>query len=368
MAYYRNRLFDKLSESKTEKEKIIKSFIYFVLPIFVLFIPFIITRFPLWSQFTFFEFFALFCAGLMSTLMPYLLNRYKDKFDAFFDALILHDQDQNTQFKLNNRSIAKYELHHKNLNLIFFFIMVVLVIGALISNASLLSHYGFYSNDIYIYILFVYLAFLLFQTAMGIAGVIMTIIVITDLAKENSIIEDAMDECYDRGMYMFGDFSFKTTLYFLFGLLYIPIVSVYIMNAEQLIVEVLLILSVVMYGSFLILSFLVPNLILNAKAQAHKRFLIAQNKQKYKQYCIDILESYPNSNAPKDIELEQLKALEVELRTLNLYNYINTLNNINTYPITLKWLVTIVAPSIATIVFVLINFFPKLVDFIRLFM
>jgi len=333
-----NKLYSKQTRLNSD---ILKTLIYFILPVVIVFAPFLMTRFELILNHDTKIILALSSAALWSFWGPFLINRFFVKLEEFkhdmakfmipVDDIIEDEENYDSQIGFN--ALLNNEFKRLKINiLIISIIWGALIVAILIIFRGELVKYGFYGfKDIYFYLLVIYIIFLLHLQAIGFSAIIMSINILRKVAQNVLIIEDILESNEGYGIKLLGDLTLRTTTYFMSGIVYIPILLIFVSNQNDT-AKTLINIAIMIFLLFLLGAFLIPNYILWRSAEKQKDNIDSEIRKYYN-------EKFKNSM--KKIEKNSDDMILEELQINNLYNHMQLIDKIRTMPVSLEKIIAI---------------------------
>lgn len=142
--------------------------------------------------------------------------------------------------------------------------------------------YG-YKDPLYWFFL-IFAFYLSYLTATGLSGTLscLRLMFILDQKDENnnSYIIELLNQ--DKEIVkMLTNFSFTTSKYFSTGICFIPILLVYMNHSNSFLVHIIISVSILLYSSFIFLSYSIPIHIIRKNIKQHKTDKISMIKDKY---------------------------------------------------------------------------------------
>ena len=207
-------LYELLDKQTCSKNKVLIILTFVLIPVIVFSIP-LILRFSNILTYSVWRIISLFAAASWSFLGPYLIYQYHIQYIEFYEAMSF----------LETLSIKEI-FYHTYCG----FQRRVWIASCLWGSLALiilifpdtLKGYSFYGyNDFWYWVFLLYILFSLHLTACGFAGVVTSFLLLKKLVNSNLMTE--LLQRKPRKLKAFGKFSFSTVLYFLSGIVFIPI-------------------------------------------------------------------------------------------------------------------------------------------------
>ena len=327
---------NKLMKRTKCKNVLVLSFLLFIIPPIIIFLPELITRFDIISSFSFFTILSLIMAGSWSLIGPLCIYSYHNKLVNFAKSLNLNENIS----KKTLSSIFDKTLKNLNRNVTLISIIwtsIVLII--LLINPDSMNAYGFFGfRDFYFICLLCYIVFLLNLTACGFYFAIITVKIIIEFSKKSKIIQNILEN-NQFGVKIFGKLSFCATLYFSSGLLYFPIL-IDCCRVNNIEIANLTAIPIIIYIIFLLYVYLYPNYKICLRAYIAKEKILSKLQNKY----IDCIKS-----------LDTQQEMSKQVYMVNLYNSIDYISKINIYPTSVNNIIMIFSTVILPAMFFFID-------------
>ncbi len=353
----------RLLEKKTRRP--IWVFLYFVLPVIIVFLPFFIGRFDHLKTFDLQTWISLGLAGSWTFLGPYFIYGYFEAILTCKKDLISYSKSLNDIIPdhydipvetavsdLYDRESRAFSKRSKLISCIW----IPLVVGILLIFNRRLEDFAFWGfRDIYYWIAICYIAFLVYLTSLGFSGLLTTNRLLRNITKEQHIMEDIMEGSFQTGVMTLGSFLVRTTLYFFSGVVFFPILIVFASNQSEILSFMIIILMVVFTISVLVF-FLSSYRTISKSAQKGKEALIDEFQTIYNKA---MRKSLLERDGTEDIQLLMLN----ELRISNVYWHIEKLKEINTNPIQLSRIIV----TVFTVLFPVLFFLKDLAELLAYF-
>lgn len=352
----------KLLRNKTRKTIVV--FLVFVLPITVIFLPYVIQRFSYLKTYTLETWISLALAGSWAFLGPYFIFRYFESIKTFQNTIITlsdssndvttdhHDSVSETVTQIIKEEMKAFSTAHK----IICFIWIPIVIGILIVFNERLQDFAFWGfSDPYYWIAIVYISFLLYLQSLGFSGLLSTYRLIRRITALDYMIEDVLEGSFQDGIKIFGTLLIKTTLYFFSGIVFFPILIVF---AKQQSAALTLSIIIVMFifSISVLVFFLYTYWLIYQSAEKRKNALIEEFQAIYNREMKESLSTPEPVNASYHFILNELKIS-------NVYRHIEKLEKINTNPIHLSKVVV----TVFTVIFPALFFIQDFLELIAYF-
>lgn len=338
-----------LNQKKIGDHKFFYTFLIFVLPVIVLFLPYVCLRINHLSTYDIETWAALALAGSWAYLGPYLINKYFEGLDSFCQKTIALSNSTNDVIADTQKvpiEVSLYEItneEEKNYRkrvwkfYVFWGGLITLVLLFFNNRLQDFAFFGF--TDIYYWIALAYINFLLYLQSIGFSAIIMTFRIIKRIISNNAILDDVLEGSFEEGIEALGDFLRKTSLYFFTGIVFFPILIVFAKN--QSVWLLLLIIIIMLVFIIAILSFfLYSYYIIRKCALKRKQSLIDEFRNIYNKH---LKASFDKCN---NIQCSILN----ELKIINANNHLNKLEQINVNPIhfskTIITIFTIIFPAL----------------------
>ncbi len=295
---------------KRAVRKILKSFLFSLGPLFVIFIPYFLTRPWIWEAYVPRMYMGIGCGCLWLGMSPLLIELYKETSFQFFDAY--------EESRIAKNGIVDFRENFKKnflkdrFFICFYLFWAVLVEAAIFSDLSYLERFGIQGlKDPYLYIFCISMLYVLLLTAAGFSGVFHTLSIVCRLISRQCLELEYLDADGIGGLKFVTDYILSTSRLFATGVLFIPIVMDYIYYTEFNIVRGLLYLIILVYGVAVVLLYLLPLQALYRYADNIKQDYLEDLRKRYYMLMVRLLEFGKDNNS------------EEELMALNIYNYID---------------------------------------------
>lgn len=312
------------------KDRLLFTFVVFLLPIVVIFIPYLIKNFTAIIHYKFSIILALFFAMSWSFLGPLLINNYFEKLNGFIKKVDetadnTNDLIADSADHLTAQSVYdSCSIHFKKICLIFFFLWDGILMFILLKNADRMRFFSFFGyQDPYYWILLLYISFIAYLQAIGFSELIICNQTINKLLKRKKFIENVIESDFENGIKLFGSMITTTTLSFFSGIAYFPILIEFC--KQQSVTLYLLVIPVMLiFLVSLILYFCLSAYNVWKCAKERKDRLIGEFQELYNTH---MKASLNNTFTDKtDVIINELKIH-------NINEHIERLGNININPI-----------------------------------
>lgn len=323
----------KLLQNKSKKTFVI--FLIFVLPIIIIFLPYVLGRLNHLKNYDLQTWLSLALAGSWAYLGPYFIFKFLKSIETFKNSIITLSKNTNDVIEDNHpisvdKTIAKifadeiksFSVIHR----VICFIWIPLIIGILLIFNKRLQDFAFFGfTDLYYWIAIAYISFLLYLQSLGFSGLLTTYRLIRKTISIDYIIDDIMEGSFQDGIKIFGSILIRTTLYFFSGIVFFPILILFAKNQSRFLT--LLIIIVMFVFSISILTFFLYSYHLISRNAAKRKNALVEEFQFI--YNTEMKKSLCNSYESEDLQSHILK----ELKIANIYRHIEKLEQINTNPI-----------------------------------
>lgn len=321
-------------KNRKVKNKCIWTIIIFILPVLLVFSPYLFSRYDNIISYNTEIYISLFCAALWSFLGPLLINSYFENMvyfinlveNSFFSTNDVIQDEENLKgdvYELYSLEIRKFKRRQK----VFFVGWVGLILTILLCSTEQLKAFSFYGfSDIYYWLLLVYIAFIAYLQSIGFSALIMSISIIKNCLKHNELLENILEFNFGTGINEFGKVVTHTTMCFFSGILYFPILIVYAKETSDVLTFGIYTLMMIFIIS-LVVCFISACLIIRKNAKAQRESLIDEFRQIYNKKMKISIANYDNNHTIDDVVRE--------LQVHNIYNHIQELERININPVKL---------------------------------
>ena len=292
---------------------------YFAIPALIVFLPFVILRWDILIKNDIALYLKLAFGALWALYGPLFMFRYDKEYIKFWG---------NLQSIYTGKDIEKlvkiYDLKIIRVSKLISLIWCVLITSVIIIDPSYLTIFGISGwQDPCLYIFVLFMFYLVHLTALGFTGAFITIKIIFNLIKSDSVKINEYDSDTVGGFSCFGNFSLVTTILFSTGVLFIPILYDYAIHSG-LIAQLLIFLAVILYSIAIFLVFIIPVALAFKKADKDKEKIIINTLNRY-----------------KELRHKPIKTKLDHVEVLNEYNHLNYLKNLATYPFNFSTLLKI---------------------------
>ncbi len=329
--------------------KAILAFLLFVLPVVLLFLPYVFMRIEHLAQYNIETWIGLGLAGTWAFSSPLLINGFFEELALFKQNVtslisnsndVIQDDIKKCTADVLESIICKEQAYSsKRVWRIFAFWGSLITVVLLLFNRRLadFAFYGF--KDVYYWIALLYIVFLLYLQSIGFSSIILSYKIINQVLQQHYVLEDILEGSFEEGIESLGRFLQKTALYFFTGIMFFPILIAFAKNQSiwlWLAVVVMMMIFIVAVLVFFLRSYY----LIWKSASERKCALITKFRNIY---TSNLRESFKNNDRLGCSILNELK-------TLNISNHLKRLEQINVYPIhisnTLVTIFTIIFPAL----------------------
>lgn len=304
-------------------KKCCKTFLYFMLPMIILFIPFFITRGTYVLNFNIGRRLALLCAGGWGFIGPLCIQYYFEKI-RLFDSFVNSIKDKNEN---HIDYLKKYLPLYKKLVIIISIFWGLAIVIILLYFRIRLEDYAFYGfRDFYYWLLICYCLLMAHFQAFGFAGLILVVLLLSDCLKSETLLKKILMSDFSGGVKKIGSLIVTTCICFGTGALYFPILISFARQGSNLLKWATYGLATA-FAVALFLFFIISFFVIQSYAKKSKGLIISDVKSVYdKKLNESILQS----------ENDNIKCIKNELQIYNLHDRIKDLESINVNPIDLQ--------------------------------
>lgn len=322
------KIFDCCSSKKIPQ--FICSLLFMVVPLFLLFFPFVRYRLNILSEFSFRMWFGLIIGTIWIWLGPLFIYKYLKVYRKFVN--IMYKKNMHNDKFLNYSNTLLHKLCKFDCLSIGW---IILINTLIIKDMGYLKRYGTFGfDDIYFYIFNISLSLILYFTSVGFKGVINTIKLINYISKSNDLFIDFYNYDGSGGLSPIKELALKTSELFATGVLFMPILLDYIYYTKNISVKISLYLIIMLYALLIFLSFFLP---------VTKIYKVAEEKKN--QYLEEINREYKKLHK-KNTESNKHLNTAAELKELNLYNHLYYIKNLSIYSVTKDSIFNILSSSL----------------------
>lgn len=342
------------------KSKPFFTFLVFILPVVIIFMPYVIMRIDHLTSYDVATWLSLCFAGSWAFLGPFLIDRYFESLEDFQKNIICAAKNENNQSEDNNDVLIQQEIgdlifiekkHFKNRLWKIAVAWIGIIIIILLVFNKRLSDFAFYGfSDVYYWLALIYISFLLYLQSIGFSGIVMTFKIIRKTILKQTIMDNVLENSFQDGIKILGDFLLQTTMYFFTGIVFFPILIVFSKN-QSLELTFAIITVMLIFITAILIFFLSSYYAIWQCALRRKNFLIDQFRRIYNAKMK--LAMAPSTKVVT-------RQIVDELKILNINNHILKLEQINVTPINLSK--TFVA--VFTIIFPALFFIKDLAEFL----
>ena len=314
---------EKFYQNCNPLKKCYKTFIAFVLPMIILFIPYFITRGTFVLNFNIGRRLALLAAGTWGFVGPLCIQYYFEKIRAF-DKFVDEVKDKN---ETHIDYLEQYLPLYKRLVIIISIIWGLAIVCILLFFRVRLEEYAFYGfSDFYYWLLIVYCLLMAHFQAFGFAGLILVILLLMDCLKSETLLKNILMSDFGGGIKKVGSLIVVTCICFGTGALYFPILISFARQGSNF-------LKMATYGLVLVFAFALFMFFIISF------FVIQGYAKKAKGMIVDEVKNVYNKKIEDSINnryIDNLIGIKNELQISNLHERLNDLEGINVNPVDLQ--------------------------------
>lgn len=320
---YNTIWIEKFYKNCSPLKKCYKTFIVFVLPMIILFIPYFINRGTFVLNFNIGRRLALLSAAAWGFIGPLCIQYYFEKIRSF-DKFVDEVKDKN---ETHISYLEQYLPLYKRLVIIISIIWGLAIVCILLFFRVRLEEYAFYGfRDFYYWLLIAYCILMAHFQAFGFAGLILVILLLTDCLKSETLLKNILMSDFSGGVKKVGSLIVVTCICFGTGALYFPILISFARQGTNL-------LKVATYGLVLIFAFAlfmfftISFFVIQGYAKRSKGIIVGETKEIYNERLMSSIKNKCN---------DDLSGIKNELQICNLHDRIKDLEGINVNPVDLQ--------------------------------
>lgn len=351
---------NKLYSNKKISNKYLLTLLVFIIPIVIIFSPYLITHGKELINYKWTTIFSLFFAFIWSYIGPLLINNYtiffkntakkiQDMSTNFNDITV--DNDINISISTYNNEVKKY----KKIQPIIFIIWASIISFIMLINNYAFTHY--YINgifDIYFWLLLTYVIFIAYLQSIGFTWLYLSLNYLVSIIKHEKTISDILESDFEKGIHILGSIIIRTAICFFSGILYFPILIDFSYNIDKKLV-VYVYLLIILYLLAIIIYIFVSAFYISSYAGKYKNTILDEFKSEYTKLFKESI----NNNEDDSIEEKILQELKIN----NYINHINQIEKINIWPISSSKLFFAIFSVVFPILFFISDFYELLQNF-----
>lgn len=304
-------------------QKIGKTFLFFIFPMVIIFIPFFIFRGTFVLNFNIGRRLALLSAGSWGFVGPLCIQYYFKKirsFDSFVDTVKSKEEEHKSY-------LENFLLTYKKAVFIISVLWGLAIVVILLFFKVRLEDYAFYGfTDIYYWILILYCVFMAHLQAYGFAGLMLVVLIIIDCFKSKTLLKNILLNDFGCGIKKIGNLIVITCICFGTGALYFPILISFAHQGSNLLKWATYSL-VLVFALALFLFFLISFLVIKSYAKKSKGDIVNEIKTIYES---ELCNSINSNNGDND------NGIRKELHIKNLHERLLDLEGINVNPVDIQ--------------------------------
>lgn len=314
---------EKFYQNCSPLKKCYKTFLFFMLPMIILFIPYFIMRGTFVLNFNIGRRLALLAAGSWGFVGPLCIQYYFEKirtFDTFVDSV---KSGNEKHFEYLERYLPLYKKTVIIISIIWGFAIVIILLFFRVR----LEDYAFYGfGDFYYWLLIIYCLLMAHFQAFGFAGLILVVLLLNDCLKSKTLLVNILMSDFSGGIKKIGNLIVVTCICFGTGALYFPILISFARQGSSFQKWATYGL-VLVFALALFLFFIVSFFVIQSYAKKSKGIIVGEIKDVYNKKLLDSI---------KNTKDDSLIGIRNELQINNLHDRIKDLETINVNPIDLQ--------------------------------
>lgn len=223
----------------------------------IAFIPALIQRTYIWSSFSLRMWVGCFLGMIWIALSPFLIDKYINKTNLFFDECEKKCKGKNEivalKFRFNNGYFTSKRF------IIFSLGWITLLIATLLLDCSYLNKYGIRGfSDIYFYIFILSLIYILYLTSIGLYAIISSLYFVIKILRSSGLNIDFYSSDIRGQLHYVVEYVFSALKIISTGMLFIPILLDYIEYTHLNLVKLLLYFAIIFYSFSLFVALYIP--------------------------------------------------------------------------------------------------------------
>lgn len=304
-------------------KKICKTFLWFIFPMIILFIPYFIMRGIFVLNFNIGRRLALLAAGSWGFIGPLCIQYYFStirKFDKFIDEVKSKNEEHKSYLEV-------YLPLYKKVVKVITVVWGLFIVCILLFFRVRLEDYAFYGfKDFYFWLLIIYCLFMAHLHAYGFAGLMLVVLLIVDCFKSETLLKNILLSDFNGGIKKIGNLVVITCICFGTGALYFPILISFARQGSNS-------LKLATYGLALVFAFslfmffVISYYVIQNYAKKAKGLIVDEVKVIYDKKLYDSI------NVKSE---DGITSIKNELQINNLHDRINDLESINVNPVDLQ--------------------------------
>ena len=349
----------KFYRANADKNVCLLTLAVFVFPAVVALLPYVIARFYHLRQYDLTTWFAIACAGSWFFLGPILINKYFISLEKYQEKIVeastttndlIEDEHEPTTAEQIERLIEEEKSRFNKRIRVLFVLWGSIVLSILLIFNKRLSDFAFYGfTDVFYWVAVVLITFLLYLQAIGFSAIIMTHRLIKSTIAHSAIVDDVLESSFEDGSKILGTFLLNTALCFFSGIVFFPVLIIFSRNQSVVLMSAVIFVMLI-FVLVILIFFLTTYRSIWVCMCERKKYLINEFRLIYNAKMKEALLSVEAGSAEQILE---------ELKILNIYNHIKTLEQIDTNPIEISKTIA----TVITIVFPVLFFVHDFLDF-----